>query len=87
MKCVGYTGEDLGMLVLGLLGFWWQRPGIRLGNQGGLSFGVPRAFFGVFPYGLKVHTIPEGCFGLWDLGRLRSGDSIGEILGVSMHGI
>ena len=47
MKCVGYTGEDLGTLDLGHLGFWWQRPGNRLGNQGGLSFWVPRAFWGV----------------------------------------
>ena len=47
MKCVGYSGEDLGTLVLGLLGFWWQSPGNRLGNQGGLSFGVPRVFWGV----------------------------------------
>lgn len=51
MKCVGYTGEDLGMLDLGRLGFWWQRPGKResgLGNQEGLSFGVARAFLGCF---------------------------------------
>ena len=57
-----------------------------LGIKGGLVLGFQERF-GVFPYGLKVRTIPEGCFGLWDLGRLRSGDSIGEILGASMHGI